>query len=458
MRGLAGRARALLGRWRDWSERTTNRKIFAATTYVAAATLLVSGAHLARELVVARQFGRTEAVDAILIALVLPAFVIVVIGGALRAAFIPAYVGIRANQGQEAATAFLQTLSTAVSGALVLLTGVMAIFGSRLIPLLGSGFDPETLALTIHLFRLLVPSVVLLGLARLWAGALNAHGSFFLVALAPIFSPLLSLTFLLLLGDTLGVEAIAYGFVVGAVLEVALLVSLLRAHRLPIKLRWHRGALREVAPQMLLLTLGSAIVSATTVVDQGMAAMLSPGSVAALGYGQKVPRLLLNLGVMSLGTAALPFLSESVARADFRAIRHTLKHFVRLTLVVSVPVVIVLMLGSNLLVRLLFEEGAFSAADTRVVATVQIFLLLQVPFDLFKALFARLLVAWRRAGLIVLSAAALFWVNIAGNFIFMHVLGVAGIALSTAVVAFLSAGIMVIAALSILKQQQEAAP
>lgn len=457
--GSPGRmARELLRRWHNWSSQTTNRRIFAAASSVSAATLLVSIAHLTRELAVAREFGRTEAVDAFLIAFLLPSFAINVVGGALGGAFIPAYVGLRENQGREAANALLQTLSTMVAGALILVAGLLALCGHRLVPFLGSGFSPETLELTVQLLRLLVPVMVLLGVSRLWAAALNAQGSFLMVALAPIFTPLLSFLSVLLLSDSLGISALAYGVVGGSLIEVVLLGILLRAHGLPVGPRWRRGdvVLHGVGPQVLLLMFASALLNSTTAVDQAMAAMLAPGSVAALGYGEKLPRLLMNLGAMSLGTAAMPFLSEMVARRDFAAVRHTLKHFARLVLLVSVPVISVLALGSGVIVRLIFQRGAFSAADTAVVASVQAFYLLQTPLALTGVLFGRLLVSWRRAGLLLLFSVLALVANVCGNLLFMRWLGVAGIALSTAVVALLSTGTLVLTVSLLLKRQQEA--
>ena len=236
-----------------------------------------------------------------------------------------------------------------------------------------------------------------------------------------IFSPLLSLLSVLFLRGPLGITALAYGFVGGAVAEVVLLGALLRASQLPIKLSWDWGStgLSGIGAQVLLLTLTSAILSGTIAVDQAMAATLTPGSVAALAYGEKVPRLLMNLGAASLGTAALPYLSEMVARHDLAAIRHTLRHFVRLALLVSVPTVLALVLGSGLVVRLLFERGAFSAADTAVVTSVQRFYLVQPPLTMTAILFAHLLLAWRRTGLLAMVSAITFGANIAGNLLFM---------------------------------------
>ena len=92
-----------------------------------------------------------------------------------------------------------------------------------------------------------------------------------------IFSPLLSLLSVLFLRGPLGITALAYGFVGGAVAEVVLLGALLRASQLPIKLSWDWGStgLSGIGAQVLLLTLTSAILSGTIAVDQAMAATVA---------------------------------------------------------------------------------------------------------------------------------------------------------------------------------------
>lgn len=66
-------------------------------------------------------------------------------------------------------------------------------------------------------------------------------------------------------------------------------------------------------------------MSSASLVDQSMAAMLEPGSVAALGYSNKIPATLLGIGAMALGTAVLPYYSKMVANGDWKGVDHTLK-------------------------------------------------------------------------------------------------------------------------------------
>src|SRR5215472_19128349 len=90
-------------RWFFDNPDTINRKIFRAAVVVGLFTLLVKAGATAKELVVARTFGRSDALDALLIAYLLPAFVLGLLNGAFATAIIPALVEAREKRGSGAA-------------------------------------------------------------------------------------------------------------------------------------------------------------------------------------------------------------------------------------------------------------------------------------------------------------------------------------------------------------------
>ena len=120
--------------------------------------------------------------------------------------------------------------------------------------------------------------------------------------------------------------------------------------------------LRTVMAQYAPMVAGAFLMSSTVLVDQAMAAMLESGSVATLNYANKVVATLLGIGAMALGTAVLPHFSRMVAAEEWTGVRHTLKTYTRLILMVSIPLTILLFLFSETIIKLLFERGAFSAA------------------------------------------------------------------------------------------------
>ena len=192
--------------------------------------------------------------------------------------------------------------------------------------------------------------------------------------------------------------------------------------------------MRQALKQYLPMVAGALLMSGTTVIGQSMASMLEPGSVAALTYGNKMVAFALGIGNVALGTAVFPHFARMTSVGDWSGIRHTLKTYVRLILLIVLPFTALLIYLSGAIVQVVFERGAFTAQDTALVARTQAFYLLQTPFHVIGILGVRLLSALGcNQNLMVISAANLV-VNVAGNFVLMSVMGVEGISLSTSIV------------------------
>lgn len=434
-------------RYQRWAGASVNRKIFGAALTVGIMTGVVKIGGFAREVVVAAWFGTGDAMDAFLIAFLLPSFVINVVAGSFNAALIPTYIRVREHQGQEAAQ---QLFSSVLVLSLLLLAGVavlLAACGPYLLPLLGSGFGPEKQALTRSLFYLFLPAIIINGLTVILGAVLNAGERFGLAAITPVLVPLTAVLLLLASGRGWGIYAVAAGTVIGFALELAVLTAALRRHGLSLIPRWYGKTpdLEQVIGQYLPMVGGAILMSSTTLVDQSMAAMLDPGSVAALNYGNKVVALILGLGATALGTAVLPYLSQMTSRNDWHGIRHTLRKYTCLILWVTAPVTLVLFLFSEPVTGFLFQRGAFTAADTKLVARVQSMYALQIPWYVLGILSVRLLNALRQNIILIAVSAVNIITNVVFNYVLMLHYGVAGIALSTGLVYMVSTALVLLA-------------
>jgi putative peptidoglycan lipid II flippase len=415
---------------------SVNRRIFRAAVVIGGLTFGVKLASLAKEVTVAASFGTADALDAFLIAFLLPSFVINVVGGSLNAALIPGYVQARQTEGQAAAQRLFSGAVT-VSGVLLLLaTALLAVLGPFLLPLLASGFAPDKLLLTERLFYLLLPAVAVSGLAANWESVLNAGERFGLTAVAPLMVPLTTMATLLAGGAAWGVYALVLGTVGGTVLQLTLLGWALRRQGLSLWPRWHGldPALRRVIGQYAPMTAAAALMSSTLLVDQSIAAMLAPGSVSVLGYGNRLIAPVLGIGTMALGTAVLPYFSKMVAAGDWDGLRHTLKTYTRLILLVTVPATVALVVLSGPVVHVLFRHGRFTDTDALAVSRVQAMYALQLPFYSLGILFVRLLSALRGNHILLMGTVISFVLNVVLDLALLRVCGIAGIALSTSLV------------------------
>jgi putative peptidoglycan lipid II flippase len=134
-----------------------------------------------------------------------------------------------------------------------------------------------------------------------------------------------------------------------------------------------------------------------------------------------------------------------VAASDWAGIRHTLKTYIYLILLVTIPLTLILVFFSEPLVRLFFERGAFTSADTWRVSQVQALFLLQVPFYFLGILMVRLISSLKMNRILMQAAIINLFLKITFNYLLMQRLGAAGIALSTTlvyVVSFIYCSIM----------------
>jgi putative peptidoglycan lipid II flippase len=417
-----------------------NQKIFRAALIIGLLTLLTRIGTIVKELAVAKTFGRSDAMDAFLIAFLLPSFFITLVMGAAGSALVPVFVATRQNQGREAAETLLSSLIVITVAALTVLALLMCVLAPYYLPYMAHAFSPEKLRLTRELLYLLAPWLIFNGVGQLVTSVLNAGEKFALPALVPLVTPLVIIACITLAAAKLGAFALVAGSLGGSALEAALLVKLLRDHGIKPRLRWGGldSSLRMVLVQYAPLLAGAFLMASVAVVDQSMAAMLPAGSVSALGYANRIVSGIAALGATALSAATLPYFSRMAAAADWAGCRHTLKRYVALIAATTVPFTLLLIAFSRPVSRLLYQRGAFTAADTELVSHIQSFFALQIPFLMLCTLLVRFLSAIRRNDLLMYGCAINLTVNITLNFALMKIWGVSGIALSTALVYMVS--------------------
>jgi putative peptidoglycan lipid II flippase len=425
----------LLDNWRKITRGSVNRQIFGAAITVGIGTALVKGVAVIKELVVAWKFGISDDLDAFLIALLIPSFIINVVAGSVPAALIPTYIRVREQEEQKAAQKLFSGV-TVWSLALLGITTILMIVAAPLyLPFIATGFSSEKLNLTFHLLCTMAPIVLLSGIITILSSVLNAGEKFVLAALSPASTSVITIGFLLAF-SSLGSFALVAGLVGGSVLEILLLGVALHRQGISLRPKWYGfdPHLRHVAGQYIPMIAGSFLMCSTSLVDQSMAAMLSPGSVAALNYGNRVIALPITLATTALSAAVIPYFSKMVAYEDWTTLRHTLKHYLRLIFIVTVPLTGVFIAFSELIARILFQRGSFTASDTHLVAQIQSCFALQIPFYIGVILVVRLISSMQLNQILVWGSGLSLIVNIVANYYFMHWLGVKGIALSTSCV------------------------
>lgn len=338
-------------------------------------TLLSRITGLARDAVIGYLFGSGAAADAFFVAFRIPNLLRrFVAEGAMTVAFIPIFSEYVTQRGPREALRAARAVGTAFT---VLLVGVTAV-GIGTAPwwavVLAPGFaaEPGKLELTVALTRLVFPYILLISLVALLGGILNAFRHFAAPALAPLFFNLTVIATASVLWSRVHppIYALAYGVLAGGVVQIAAQLPPLRSRGLRLWPLWQPRhdalvrSMRLIAP----ITLGAAIYQINVMVGTILASTLPSGAVSYLWYAGRVFEFPLGIVAVALGTAALPSFSRQAARGDFDALAGDVAFAVRLTSAVAVPAAVGIVILAHPITAVLFQRGAFSAADVRFTA------------------------------------------------------------------------------------------
>jgi putative peptidoglycan lipid II flippase len=255
-----------------------------------------------------------------------------------------------------------------------LLLGAITVLGVLAAPwvvrVMAPGFfaNPTAGELTVRLTRLMFPYLLLVGLAALVMGILNAHREFLLPALAPV-----ALNVGIIIGAVViaprlpePVLGLALGVLLGGLGQLLLQVPWLWARGMlaPPRLAFGHPAVRRVLGLMTPVIVGQSAVHIGTVINTVIASYLAKGSVSYLYYADRLIEFPNGVFGVAIATAVLPTLSEQAARRDTRALRETVSFSLRLVTFVSMPAAIGLFILSEPIVRVLFERGRFGPDET----------------------------------------------------------------------------------------------
>jgi putative peptidoglycan lipid II flippase len=363
---------------RDWGSRRRQASLARSAGIVAGSFVVSRVLGLVREIVLARQFGTSEAFSAYVSAFRIPDLhYLVVMAGAFGSAFIPVFSGFLGD-GEDEAAWKLASVVLNVSGLVVIFAAALAwAFAPELVRYVVAP-EASTAAqqITVNCMRVLLLSPVFLGFGIAAKGILEGQDLFTLPALAPIAYNTATILGAIVLGPRVGVYGVAFGVVVGAIgfllLEIPGLVR--SGMRYSISFDPRAPGVSEVGRLLAPRLIGQAAFQLNFVAVTNLAWRTGDQSVSALNYAWQLLMLPHGVLALSVSTVILPTLSRLWQVGDTVAFRATLGNALRPLLFLSLPAAVILFAFRVPIVQTLFQTGAFSAESTSLVAAPLAFL------------------------------------------------------------------------------------
>ena len=402
---------------------------------------------LAREQIFAALFGGGRIMDAFTIAFRIPNLLRDLFAeGALSTAFVTVFSKTVAIEGEAAAWRLANKVATLTAVTLSAITVLGIVFAPWLVAALAPGFEGEKAALTVTLTRVMYPFILLVSLAALTMGMLNARNVFGVPAMASSFFNLGSIIAGVVLGYWLdphfgprAILGLAIGTLIGGTLQLTVqLPALARLgyHYRP-DFQW-----RDPGVRAILRLMGPSVIAASTtqvnvLVNSVFASQLGDGPTFWLTIAFRLMQLPLGIFGVALGTVALPLLARMAAAGNREAFRSELARGMRLAFLMTIPSSIGLMVLAEPIMSVLYQHGKFTAYQTvEAAGALRFYAIGLCGYAALKVLVSAFYAIDRRKTPMVVSFIAV-GVNLILNWIFTLQLGWGhrGLAFSTACVA-----------------------
>lgn len=405
----------------------------------------------ARDMLVAAALGAGPVADAFFIAFRLPnLFRRVFAEGAFNAAFVPLFLGRMTSSGQAPALAFAEDSLAVLASGLLVVVLLAEIAMPWLMLGLAPGFadEPGKFQLAIELTRLTFPYLLFISLVSLMGGVLNSIGRFAVFAAAPI---LLNLSLILaLLGlrawTPTGGHALAWGVAIAGGVQFLWLIWACGRAGMALRLPRPRltPAVRRLLRLMLPAALGNGVVQVNLVVDAILASLLGTGAVSYLYYADRLYQLPLGVVGIAIGTAILPMLSRQLKTGETAAATNTQNRGIEAALLLTLPAAAGLIALNGPVIQVLFERGAFGPAEAQATAAALAAYAVGLPaYVLIKVLTPGFYAREDTATPVKIGVFSVA-INIALAIVLIQFLAHVGIALATALAAWINVGMLAI--------------
>lgn len=417
-----------------------NIKIAKAYFIISSVTLLGNILSLLKELLVANYFGITKVMDAFSIASIVPWLVSNTILSCFSVIFLPIFIKHKIKNKGEA-----DLIASIIINYLFISIFIISIFIFIFSPLIikygFSKLDFETMLLSIKILKIITISIVFLSLSGILSSLLNAYEDFLHPGISNTFITISTILFIVFFTKQLGIFAVIWGFLIGSFFQFIFLIPFIKNkynHSFNFKL--NHPVIKETFKLSLIFILLSFIWSLNQIINRIMASWLPQGSIAALGYAERLFQVPIGIFMSSIATAIYPFFSMQVAEEKIEEMKSTLATTIKTMGFIFIPLTIIMIILAKPTIKLLFERGAFDIKATNLTSCVFICYSLQLFSWYAGVIMVRLLFIFQQmADLFKLSIVNVILQGLL-NYLFIKIINppVAGIGLSSSVVCFVS--------------------
>ena len=303
--------------------------------------------------------------------------------GTFNAAFVPSYSS-ELTKGKTVSNNFANQVFNLLFLSLLGLVLLAQIFMPIFVSLIAPGFvdDKEKISLAINLTRIMFPFLMLVSLASFFSAILNSYNRFAEAAAAPIILNIVLIAVLLFsrsLNDSL-VYYLSYGVTIAGLLQLIFLYFFVKKYfKFRFNFKFNLNNKVKNFFKKLLPSIFSSGVTQINILVGTIIASFQASAVSYLYYADRIYQINLAIAGIAIGVVILPQLSKHISQQNKKKIDLIQNKALELSLFLSLPASIALLIASEEIISALFGYGQFNESSVLNSAKALYFFSLGLP-------------------------------------------------------------------------------
>lgn len=389
-----------------------------------------------KEAVVANYFGVSKEVDAYTVALQVPVILFSFVAVAIQSVVVPLYSDLLYNKGIEESNRFASNLLLTV----LLFASVFLLFGEvfagGLIYLFAPGFIDETHILATNLLRITLPTIFFSLIAQVLTAILNVHKRIVMPSLSVLLLNTAIIITILFLHSQLGIVAACVGQIAGSILQTLFLLFIIKNYfHWTFVFNLKDTTLRQAMKMSLPVFLSISVAEINAMVNKMVASFLFVGSIAAMGFAQKIETIFISFFTSAIATIVYPMYAESAAKGDTAQLNNRINYTLSAYSFFLIPVMLYVLCYRREIIEIAFARGAFDRAAIDMTQQLLGFYIIGILFLALRGTVTNVFYSLKDSKTPARNATIGVIINIALNVTLPFVMGVNGLALAASITA-----------------------
>lgn len=413
-------------------------KAAKATVLLMIVTIVSKVLGLFRDSVLASAYGTGKYAAVYSTANSISTILFAVIGTALATSLIPLYNKLETEDSTERAMGFLNSVVNLVVIVCLAIAGLGIIFAGPLVKVFAPGYQGDVYTLCVQYTRILLPSIVFVGLANIFTSYLQIKKRYVIpgfigmpysvIIIASIFLSLKTSPMVLVVGTLIAISA-------KALFQLPFVYK--EGYRYRPKINLQDPVMKDMMILILPVVIGVGANQINSIVDKSLASLLGTDVVASFSYAIKLYEFVQALFITSILAVIYPRLSSMIVSERMDSFLNSLKKTMNVIIVALVPIIVGCIVLSKQIVEVLFQRNAFTSKDTTMTASILLIYVIGILAFALRDVLTRGFYSMEDSKTPMINSIISIVFNISLNLILVKPLGYKGLAIATAVSAYI---------------------